>query len=480
MNNLTSFCAFLYSEREKAGQFILAALTGFTLSACSPPDPASSHDTTSSALSSSSAIPSSTDAGATSSTDTPTLGLHKESAGGWSYVYTLPENSRILYPDKSWLPAVYTTKHFQDLATTIKTFTQQSMDRGGLDMKVSSVTMYENKPLIVISGADGKMLNDFAIMHQTFLDSNHTLQGLNGINNCKQVTEPKTCWDPSPGYYPWAFYLPLGMAMLNQQAVTYLNFPPSDSLVNADYLDNFTMRRWNQVLADVGITDPDAYNTIVDARPIAAPGSGQADLLPDVTTYFNTTGNYYDTPMLTLLTDPPTNPSATNTLPVIVLGTPAREAWGKIINQPTVNILDVGTSTLPGASKATKWVASNHPDVTPYQCCPNDPNTNCTSAEYGNSYDLIPDEKIDLQASCIIQALSLNNAADPDTVKAQCKLDWDTNPSVQNLQTICVQAKLDYNFSSTGQCQSKADALAFCNYYQNNACPSGVFSCDVP
>ncbi|MFV1874066.1 MAG: hypothetical protein ACMZ64_12160 [Oleiphilus sp.] len=413
-------------------------------------------------------------------TKPPKLGLHKNTLGGWSYVYTLPKNSSTLYPDKSWLPPEYTTKHFQDLSTTIKTFTQQSMDRDGLGMTVESVTMYDQKPLLVISGTDSKLLNDFAITHQTFLDNNHAVQGLNGINNCKQTTSPTSCWDPSPGNYPWAFYLPLGMAMINQKALTYLNFPPSDSLVNADYLDNFTMKRWNQVLEDVGISNPALYNTIVDARPIAAPGSGQADLLPNVTSYFNSSGNYYDTPMINLLTDPPQNSQASTTLPVIVLGTPAREAWGKIIGQATVDILDVGTHKLPGASKATNWVASNHPDVTPYQCCPNDPNPNCTSKEYGNSYNLIPDEKIDLQASCIIQALSLNPSADPETVKAQCKLDWDTSPSTSNLQTICVQAKLDYNFSSTGQCKSKTDALAFCQYYQNNACPTGVYTCETP
>lgn len=464
MNCLTSLCITLSAKLMKSRELILTILALLFLSACSNMPSSEDSDETSNITLSSTNM-------------TAKLGLHQEASGGWSYVYTLPANSISLYPDKSWLPAKYTTKHFQDLATTIKTFTQQSMDRGGLGMKVSSVSIQNNKPLIVISGPDGKMLNDFAITHQKFLDGDHAVQGLNGVNNCKQVT---SCWDPSPGDYPWAFYLPLGMAMLNQQAVTYLNFPPSDSLVEADYLDNFTMHRWNQVLADVGITNPDAYNTIVDARPIAAPGSGQADLLPDVSTYFNARGNYYDTPMLTLLTDPPINTSTTNTLPVIILGTPAREAWGKIVNQATVNILDVGSSTLPGATKATKWVASNHPDVTPYQCCPNDPNSNCTSSEYGNSYDLIPDEKIDLQASCIIQELSLNQAADPSTVKAQCKLDWDTNPSVQNQQTICVQAKLDYNFSSTGQCKSKADALAFCAYYQNNACPSGVYTCDIP
>jgi hypothetical protein len=46
--------------------------------------------------------------------------------------------------------------------------------------------------------------------------------------------------------------------------------------------------------------------------------------------------------------------------------------------------------------------------------------------------------------------------------------------------TICVRAKLDYDYTTTGQCKTPADADAFWNYYQNNPCPAGIYTCNVP
>lgn len=43
-----------------------------------------------------------------------------------------------------------------------------------------------------------------------------------------------------------------------------------------------------------------------------------------------------------------------------------------------------------------------------------------------------------------------------------------------------MRAKLDYDYTTDGQCASEADAEAFCAAYQNDACPTGVYTCDVP
>jgi hypothetical protein len=144
-----------------------------------------------------------------------------------------------------------------------------------------------------------------------------------------------------------------------------------------------------------------------------------------------------------------------------------------------VGILDVGTTTLPGASKPTSWVASIHPDVTTYQCCPGDPSPECCD-DSDCSYDLVPDEEIDLQAACIVQGLSLDPDADPQAIKSRCANLWSTDPPPANQATICVRAKLDYDYTASGQCQSESDAQAFCAAYGNNACPEGVYTCDVP
>lgn len=164
---------------------------------------------------------------------------------------------------------------------------------------------------------------------------------------------------------------------------------------------------------------------------------------------------------------------------VLGSGLRARDAWTTILGVESVGILDVGTTTLPGASKPTAWVASNHPDVTTYQCCPGDPNPNsCDDGDY--SYELVPDGEIDLQAACIVQGSSLEPGADPQEVKATCAALWKTDPPPANQTTIYVRARLNYDYTTSGQCKTASDAEAFCAAYGNNACPAGVYTCDVP
>jgi hypothetical protein len=239
------------------------------------------------------------------------------------------------------------------------------------------------------------------------------------------------------------------------------------------------MQRWERVMGAMGIANHYLYETIVDSRPIAAPGTGQTAYLPDPSKYFNAqaTDHFYISPMIALLADPPTNPSATSTRPVIVLGTPARTAWAAIVGSP-VNVLSVGVVTLPGTSKQTPWVASNHPDVTSYQCCPGDPNPACSG-----SYQLVADEQIDFQALCITQLLAENPGMAPSDAKTACFQNWGqpvASLPPANQAALCVEAKMDYEYKSTGACKTQQDAQTFCGYYQNNACPPNVYTCTTP
>ncbi len=406
-------------------------------------------------------------------TPTPPPAEQDSSATGITVSYSLASSELgDLYPNKQnsemWPPPYDSSEHYADVDTSIKWFTEQSLSRDGIPY--SSVAVDSGTVTISGTTADAQ---GYAIVHPAFVDTKHAVQGLNGINKCRATAG---CWDPHPGDDPWAFFLPLGLPLVQQQAVLFLNYPPSDSLEYADYLDNFTMKRWSEVLESVGITTPYLYETIVDAHPIAAPGSGQSGYMPDTTEYFNSDGNDYIKPMLALLTDPPAS-SGASTLPVMVLGTPAKKEWGTIIGKE-VETLDVGADTLPGADKPTAWVAANHPDVTTYQCCPNDPDTeHCCSESYGCSYDLVPDEIIDLTAACIIQELAQSPQTTPPDAKTQCQNEWSINPSEANKQTICVRAKLDYDFTTEGQCKCQEAAEAFCKAYNNNPCPDGVFTC---
>jgi hypothetical protein len=274
------------------------------------------------------------------------------------------------------------------------------------------------------------------------------------------------------------------MPLVNQQAVILLDYPPAVSLIAGDYLKNVTMERWSRVLAAAGVSNPVLYETIVDTRPIAAPGTGQTAYLPDPATYFNApnTDHFYITPMVALLTNPPSNTSATHSIPLQVLGSPAQTAWSAVVGEK-VHTLSAGSTTLPGTTKVTSWVAGNHPNVTSYQCCPNDKNASCldksqTPPSYSSS--LIADEQVDLQVACMIMTLARNQSVTPAKASETCSAAWGGDPAKlppANAHTLCVQAKLD-NQNSDARCKTVQDAQAYCTAHGNNACFD--FTCSVP
>lgn len=397
--------------------------------------------------------------------------------GGHQLRYMLPGHASQLYPDADWLPEPY-ARHYPDLADTVQHFTEQSVERGGAAIKVVDVQASGSGILVTLAGPEEETLRRFAEAHQTFFDYEHAVQGKLGVQQCKHTPD---CWDPehsddAAGEDPWAFFLPLGMPLIGQQAVTFLNYPPSDSLTGRDYLDNFTMKRWASVLESAGIDAPERFEAIVDARPIAAPGTGQAHLMPDIGRYFNNPdGPDYITPMLRLLADTDRH-QGQRTLPVIVLGTPARKAWGGIIGDSGVAVLDVGQATLPGADRPTPWVASNHPDVTSYQCCANDPAEGCD-----DSCDLERDVRIDLQAACILENMAAHPDRSPENVKKECHREWVTDPDSANQRETCIRARLDYTWEVDGRrCESREKAQTFCSYYDDNPCPDEQHKCEVP
>lgn len=392
------------------------------------------------------------------------------SAKTTSYTYSIPADSINLYPDASWLPAYY-KPYYPDLAATIQLYTQQSVTRSGLKNTTVKVAIdTSGVPQITLTGSSLKAMKAFAETHQGFLDATHSVQGLDGVNHCKNISG---CWDPHPDKtYPWAFFLPFGMAMVNQPVVNFMNYPPAVSLVSKDYLDNATMKRWSGVLGAVGISNPVLYETIVDGRPIAAAGTGQSDFLPDINTYFNSPGNYYVTPMISLLA---ASKDADYSKAVVVLGAPAGNDWAEVIGASSVKPGDVGTTDVIAPGKKTNWVAGNHPNVTSYQCCPGDLSPACQpSGSYPASTNLIPDEKTDLMVACIEKGLGENPSTDVNALKASCKAAWnpdgDAPLSAANQHTLCVRARLDYTWSGLGNCKTSEQAEAFCKAHADNAC----------
>lgn len=385
------------------------------------------------------------------------------------------------------LPAYYAqmTGFPQTLQDSIQRFTQSSLSRDGLNAGLS-VAVTGTGAQVTLSSSDPAVLakaSGYAAMLPAFVDASHAGLGWAGVGACQAASG---CWNPKPGAQPWAFDLPLGLPLVNQKAVMLLNYPPSDALCSADYLSNFTMARWTTVLQTVGIADPVLYETIVDVHPIAAPGSGQSTYIAGTTQYFFTAGQpNYDQAMLNLLLSPP-GQSAGQTLPLQVAGSDALTAWQQITGIATVSPGMVGTYSVAG-QPSIPWVATNHPDVTTYQKCPGDTGSKSGTATRGSSsaptYDdnnLVGDELLDLQAACTLQTLANSPSTSPADALAACQKVWCTdNNGTCNVQAVCIQARMDYDFESSGNCKCQQAAAAFCAANNNNACPSttSVTSC---
>ena len=200
-------------------------------------------------------------------------------------------------------------------------------------------------------------------------------------------------WDPCPNptppvYHPWTFFLPHGMALVNQKAVLFFHYPPIRLLrFNQDYLDDPVPVRCEELLAANGVPgfipgqqptgDILLYNTVMDATPIGAednqgskkptdPGPTGAPCASSV--YDPAYGlipiqsfpEYQKAMVSLLLNDSPTAPGYT--APVIVYGAHPVQAFNAIYGTHIKNYAPIiSTSIVPG--KRTPVLASSHPYV---------------------------------------------------------------------------------------------------------------------
>ena len=386
-----------------------------------------------------------------------------------SYQYTLPSSPDapdVIYPTVKWLPEPY-QKYYQEdsLADTIKLFTSSSLENEEIDFTNVNVTCSsDDKKCVVTIETDDDRAKYYADVHPKFLLN--YMQALQGISKCMATTG---CWNNSNPHEdePWAFFPQFGLPMALQRSVLLLNYPPTTALTEKNYLNTFTIGRWSRVLTVAGIGNPTLFEAIVDIRPIAAPGSGTSQYLPDAQTYFNdktgSTGGYYITPQLNLMLDPPANADNAQTLPVVVLGGPARAEW-KAITGLDDSVLDTGTVQLPSAVKKTPYILGNHPDVTTYQCCSGDSSSKCA-----NDNHLIEFEEIDLQVACWVSSISNNPNLDPSQALASCKEEWVTARTPENDEIFCALARTDSN-ECFGKNLSWEAAIEYCNQHGNNPC----------
>ncbi len=182
-------------------------------------------------------------------------------------------------------------------------------------------------------------------------------------------------WDPDPTipqagqppYQPWRFFLPLGMAMLNQKAVLFFHYPPIRLLkTNQDYLNDPVPVRCEELLTANGVDSSDLplFNTVMDATPIGAEddqGSKKSDkgdphwgLIP-IQQFHD-----YQRQQVHLLL----NPSRTAkgfTDPIVIYGAHPLETFNDLYGTNLQNGHAGITQILPGLK--TPILASTHPYV---------------------------------------------------------------------------------------------------------------------
>lgn len=253
---------------------------------------------------------------------------------------------------------------------TIELYTKSSLENDNIPYRsVKSWHDEDSDKVIVHIASEDPSVKAYEYMHPKFI-ANYK-EALKGIDACK--SDPG-CWNKHDTIQsePWAFFPQFGLPLANQKSILLLNYPPYTALTKKSYLKTFTINRWSRVMRSVGVEDPTLYETIVDIRPIAAPGSATSQYLPDGAKFFNdstqTTGGFYISPQLALMLNPPSNTNETHTLPLVVLGGPARGFWGDMLGIQD-SLLTTGTVQLPGISKKTPYLLGNHPDVTTYQKC---------------------------------------------------------------------------------------------------------------
>jgi hypothetical protein len=271
-------------------------------------------------------------------------------------------------------------------------------------------------------------------------------EGLNGVLNCQG---DKACWEPTGKtdlsgavmtcLGPWQFYLPLGLPMVSQKMVMLLHYPPYVSMQQSDYLNNATLNRWRRLLETVGVASDKwtLYTAIVDAFPIAAPGSGQTGCFP-ATTATKFFGNYIQTMLNALVTATaePANPDtneAIPTVPVIIYGGEARGVWNSMYPNAQTDVLKAGNVMLDGKApvKMTPYIGANHPIAAVYQDCSTEPT-------------IVTMAKQDLTTACFVKTMAAAPNADPVAVAAACKdAYFSSAPDHEHAAQICVTAVMD-------------------------------------
>jgi hypothetical protein len=431
------------------------------------------------------------------------------------FSYTINEDCNALYPPVSVIsPNPPTTnllgRPIRTLGDVVAHYTLSSLkcdniavlnDANGLPAIRGSVQPNEYCT-IDISVNDTSSMALFAQMHQRFLGAAYGQLAFSPVSALQSLG----IWDPMEGFpvnnsgkrCEWAPFLPLGMGMLNQKAVTLLHYPPYVAMENADYLHNQTLFRWQMLLQCNGISPANSgnYNTFVDINPIAAPGSGQSeypnDYLPIMMASFYDQNPSCIRNMLDLLLNPPHSDGYAYTLPLLIGGSPDYDpqapGWFRVRYKdqlpqnahgvPQAVVGQVGTIKLmPGSTKATPYMIVNHMIAAGVEgLCTSNPASPCDIRNY---------EAHDLAAANFLSQYASDPSIDPSTAQQAAFIRWFGNPAGTGIPVppdprdrllLCAMAQMDVNFEPSKQEQTRFDeALSRCTATANaDPCAAGM------
>lgn len=432
---------------------------------------------------------------------------------GYRVQYKLPG-------DKSYQERIYPDPKYLDPNTKLRTyeeviahFTKSSLDEDGIEIVKDLLEItksaddlgygvsFEPLPKLVAQA------KQFVQMHVKALDEMHAGLALAGADACRRTP----AWNPMAGFpvnrndgkSEWFPCLPLGMPMANHRAVTLLHYPPVIAYRNADYLKNNTLRRWQRLLACVGMEQPQRYHAVLDVNPIAAPGSGESEYQND---YFpiNLTSLFFDNEalgltyvrsMLELMLNPPYTQDDPYTLPLLVCGSPLYDpqapGWFRTRYKdclptdnngtPKVDVLQAGLIQIfPNSRKQTPYMIANHMIAAGV--------TGRCTGDATNLPNIQNYEAQDLVAATFLSLYAGNkNIAPADALKRACER-WfggpDGNrvpnpPDPEDRLTICALAQVDlcFDHDKSAPKYSYEEAKARCREKGGaDYCP--CFGCD--
>lgn len=166
------------------------------------------------------------------------------------------------------------------VSRTVEHWLTMTLDRDGLIDKGATLSVRTRGRLVLLifKGPDSlaDSFREYAVRLPRFLRN-----GWQALTTVIPKIQSSGRWDPDPAkpqpgkplYQPWRFFLPLGMAMLNQKAVLFFHYPPIRLLeTNQDYLNDPVPVRCEELLTANGVRHDDLplFNTVMDATPIGA------------------------------------------------------------------------------------------------------------------------------------------------------------------------------------------------------------------